>query len=528
MVKPLKMPSRISDTGILVGWSLEHEHKRHPIGIQFNAQSNERTNEFLDPILFNHNGHLLTIAPTGAGKGTGCIIPTLLRHKGPLVVIDPKGENYSVTARRRREMGDRVVLLDPFGITGEETVDRLDPLDAINLNLPQYIDEAATIADMLVPDVVISRDPFWEYRARQLIAALILHVLDSRPPALRNLAEVRYLLNQSKEDLEFTAKEMKKSKNSEIRQFASILSTAEDKVRASIVSTAQAQMETLRGNLVQNSITESTFSLDDVTKGAPMAIYIVIPPDKLESHGRLLRIWIGVLMLAIMRRHGVPKNRTLFILDEAAQLGRLNQLRQAITLLRGYGLQTWSFWQDLSQLKHLYPHDWETIINNCKVVQSFGYPNMRAARTGVDLSGFSSAHELLDLDTDEMLLMIAGDEAVIAQRPNYLSDPIFRGQYDANPFHTSDDDDELKPRRPQRWFHRGSEMQKRRECLDHLLRGLTDYGLDIDINPKSNSSGDDPSNRHDTEDDDPLADFEREVKKLKHTPETVPQNEDTD
>ncbi len=36
----------------------------------------------------------MTIASTGAGKGVGCITPALLRHKGPVVVIDPKGEMY--------------------------------------------------------------------------------------------------------------------------------------------------------------------------------------------------------------------------------------------------------------------------------------------------------------------------------------------------------------------------------------------------------------------------------------------------
>ncbi|MGK7296029.1 MAG: type IV secretory system conjugative DNA transfer family protein, partial [Candidatus Wenzhouxiangella sp. M2_3B_020] len=59
-------------------------------------------------------GHLMTIAPTGTGKGRSAIIPTLLSYPGPVIVIDPKGENYQVTARRRREMGQRVFKLDPF------------------------------------------------------------------------------------------------------------------------------------------------------------------------------------------------------------------------------------------------------------------------------------------------------------------------------------------------------------------------------------------------------------------------------
>ena len=66
-------------------------------------------------------GHLLTVAPTGTGKGRTAIVPNLLYYQGPVVVIDPKGENYAVTARCRREMGHRVFKLDPFGVIDSES-----------------------------------------------------------------------------------------------------------------------------------------------------------------------------------------------------------------------------------------------------------------------------------------------------------------------------------------------------------------------------------------------------------------------
>ena len=68
------------------------------------------------PIFDDDEGHLITFAPTGAGKGVSCIIPALLTWDGPAIVIDPKGENYAVTARRRLELGQRVALIDPFNV----------------------------------------------------------------------------------------------------------------------------------------------------------------------------------------------------------------------------------------------------------------------------------------------------------------------------------------------------------------------------------------------------------------------------
>ena len=48
----------------------------------------------------------------------GGVIPNLLDYPGSAFVLDFKGENYAVTARARRELGQQVILVDPFGITG--------------------------------------------------------------------------------------------------------------------------------------------------------------------------------------------------------------------------------------------------------------------------------------------------------------------------------------------------------------------------------------------------------------------------
>jgi len=154
----------------------------------------------------------------------------------------------------------------------------------------------------------------------------------------------------------------------------------------------------------------------------------------LQSHGRVLRLWIGALIQLLLRRRGKPEKSTLFLLDEAAQLGKLDQLRTAITLLRGYGLQTWSFWQDVSQLKMLYPLDWQTMVNNSKVFQAFGANNLGAVEAMASLIGFASGRQFLEMERGEMLLQIAGDEAVVARLPNYLTDLVFAGQFDPNPF----------------------------------------------------------------------------------------------
>ena len=85
-------------------------------------------------------------------------------------------------------------------------------------------------------------------------------------------------------------------------------------------------------------------------------------------------------------------------------------------------------------MRQLYPADWQTMVNNSKVVQCFGANTMVAAADMAAIVGWPDPAGLMGIGRDEMLLQIAGDEAVIAKLPNYRSDPVFAGAFDENPF----------------------------------------------------------------------------------------------
>ncbi len=121
----------------------------------------------------------------------------------------------------------------------------------------------------------------------------------------------------------------------------------------------------------------------------------------------------------------------MFLLDECAQLGTLSVLRQAITLLRGSGLQTWTFWQDLSQLRQCYPEDWQSIVNNSGVLQVFGITNHGMARDWAELLG-QSVRQMNQLGRENTALLMPGQGSLVCRRPDYLQDEAFAGLFDAN------------------------------------------------------------------------------------------------
>jgi type IV secretion system protein VirD4 len=386
------------------------------------------------PLTYTGDGHLLTVAPTGAGKGVGAIIPALLTYPGSVIVTDIKGENYQVTARHRREMGQQVVVLDPFGLVTQKA-DKLNPFDLFGVPGSDPESDAEMLAAQLAVGHEFSTDRYWEDTGRGLVSGLIADVATSSVPEKRNLCTLRELLYN--DDLDYTlavALDTRKKNMSPLArdEFVAYLAAPADKTRPCIRTTATTFVKCLGSTAVSRSLERSTFHLNDLLHNKPMTVYLVLPPEKLHSHRALLRLWVVTLLTTVMRRTRLPKLRTLFLLDEAAQLGSLDLLPQAVSLLRGYGLQLWTFWQDLSQMMKLYPNNWESLVNNAAVLQAFGVPGHASRNSWRIILGDHDAQLASELHTEEMLVAIAGKPTARHTRANYLTDKAFAGRFDAN------------------------------------------------------------------------------------------------
>jgi type IV secretion system protein VirD4 len=443
-------PARAEKTDILLGWRAS-ETARDPIGFAAPRAPEPAAPPGEAPILYHEDRHLVTIAPTGAGKGRGVIIPNLLRFEGSVIVIDPKGETWHVTERRRREMGQDVKLLDPFGAVSRKT-DSLNPFDLFDRPGALLDADAEMLASLLAGDAGFHKEPFWDNWGRSLMAGVIAAVAEtekgaSKAASQRHFGKVREILMSDDAVYNLAALiENHEPLNRLSKQNISSFLPITEQTRSGILSTAQSYLKVVNSDSALRSLTRSTISLEAVRKGEPMTIYIVIPPDKLESHGGLLRLWVGALMLTVMGRRRRPKRSTLFLLDECAQLGEFGPLRQSMTLLRGYGLQVWPFFQDLSQLQRLYPKDWRTIFNNAGVFQLFGVANHLMAKESSDLIGDVDADVLRNMGKDRQIIAVSGDKAMSARLPDYLLDEPFKDMWDPNPMFEPDPAPAAKPR----------------------------------------------------------------------------------
>ena len=429
--RPSRAARALPDHGksLFLGW--DGTDHTPTLGFVGNAKPAAR-----EALTYDGDGHLMTIAPTGAGKGVGVIIPTLLTYPGSVIVTDIKGENYQVTARYRRKLGQQVVVLDPFGlVTKQHAADRLNPFDLFGLPGSDPESDSEMLSAQLAVGHEFTTDRYWEDTGRGLVSGLVADIATSSAPADRTLTALRELLYH--DDLDYTlavALDTRKKSMSPLArdEFVAYLAAPSDKTRPCIRTTAMTFVKCLGSSAVARSLGQSTFKLTDLLDNKPMTIYLVLPPEKLLSHRGLLRLWVVTLMTTVMRRTRLPKLRTLFMLDEAAQLGSLDLLPQSVSLLRGYGLQMWTFWQDLSQLIRLYPTTWESLVNNAAVMQVFGVPG-HAARQGLrNVLGELDAQQVMDLHRDEMLVAMTGKATARHTRANYLTNPAFARRFDAN------------------------------------------------------------------------------------------------
>lgn len=423
-------------------------------------------------------GHLLTFAPTRAGKGVGVVLPNLLTADRAILCVDPKGENARIAARARTRFGP-VNVVDPFGVSGRPAA-AYNPLAALDPFGEDLAEEAALIAEALVcdpPEQV--GEAHWNEEAKALIAGVILHVVTHPPEGGATLATVRDLLTAAPARFAATLKAMQASPAADglVARAANRHLGKADREAAGVLSCAQRHTHFLDSRRITESLARADFAFEDLREQRA-TVFLVLPPERLAGHARWLRLLVAQALHALARqapRDGRPNRQPpiLFLLDEFATLGRLEPLAQAYGLMAGYGVQLWAILQDLHQLKALYGARHGTFLANAAVTQVFNVADIdtaqwvsrtlgaatetfiaqgSSANTGQSRSmqggSTSSGHgrswseqrvrrdlltpdEVMRLPDDLMLVLRPGRDPLVAGKVRHFADPEFSGLFDA-------------------------------------------------------------------------------------------------
>jgi type IV secretory pathway TraG/TraD family ATPase VirD4 len=339
------------------------------------------------PVFTTPKHHTLIVARTRTGKGTRIIVPTLLRYRGSMFILDPKGENAAITARARRdELGHAVHIINPWNVHGAVyrklgfTAATYNPLDAIDRNDPNAVAIAQSLAHAISPPGQGDKDSFWKDAPAALLTGIFLWLAD-QPNEQKTLARVREIIGTPKPQFEkqFLVKmAASEAFHGAIRENVSQFVDMAAETYSGIISSLTTTTSSLSDKRIKDATATSSFSMRSLGI-TPTTVYVVIPFDFMNTQ----KIWLRLLLAALtyaykdFKNHPSPDpkkpgnqtlrppDRCMVVIDELPALGRLATLPRDVATLSGYGIDYTLIVQGLKQLKAEYGDDEAAIVGNC-------------------------------------------------------------------------------------------------------------------------------------------------------------------
>jgi len=405
--------------------------------------------------------HVLFFAPTRSGKGVGAVIPTLLTWAGSTIVHDIKGENWTLTSGFRARLGT-VLLFDPTNPASSA----YNPLLEVRPGETEVRD-VQNIADILVdPEGSLDKRSHWEKTSHALLVGAILHVLYAEPD--KTLAGVATFLSDPRRSIEQTLSVMMRTAHlGEEGTHPVVASTARellnksDNERSGVLSTAMTFLGLYRDPVVAAVTARCDWRIADLVAG-PCSLYFVVPPSDVSRTRPLIRLILNQIVRRLTESlDGIAeRQKLLLMLDELPVLGRLDFLESTLAFMAGYGVRAFLITQSLNQIERAYGPN-NAILDNCHVRVCFAANDERTAKRISEALGTATEEramrnyaghrlspwlghvmvskaesaralltpgEIMQLPSDEEIVMLAGVAPIRAHKARYFKDPRLAGR----------------------------------------------------------------------------------------------------
>jgi type IV secretion system protein VirD4 len=347
--------------------------------------------------------HAITFGSSGSGKGACAILPNLLSYPY-FFLLDPGGENTAVAAKRWRAQRYSFACINVFGMhpdaPWELPAHGFNPLDFLNPSSPSFAADALVFAEMLTPRSGNEggSSAYFKESSEKAKRAFIIHIKTTEPDERQNLATLYEYVNKDAAEWKALLTAMKNNPacaglvREQAISLARIAHQSPGEFSA-IMSTIQQDLSFLADPLVRDKLSRSDVDFS-ILKGLGKKqrggiISVVLPLEYMESHAAIPRLALACAVLE-MQREPRAKSKVVFLIDEAATLGKVLRFPGWLATLRKYRVVIWSIWQNVGQLVDLYGKGWQTLVANCGLVQFLGVSDLETAEHTEKLLGKST------------------------------------------------------------------------------------------------------------------------------------------
>ncbi|WP_287901618.1 type IV secretory system conjugative DNA transfer family protein [Brevundimonas sp.] len=321
----------------------------------------------------------LVTGGTRAGKGRGHVVPTLLSWTESVLVHDPKGELWRVTAGWRG-LHSHALFFNPR----HAATARFNPLAEIRPGPQELAQVQRLVAILSDPGGVRDDEAIWDKAATEILEAVILHVLYTAPDADKTLITVRSMLADLDAGADVMVRTLHRRGPAGAPEVHPFIATAvkgyaamHDRFRTSVQGTARSYLKWLAGEDLERALSASDFALSDLMCAPnPVSLYVQVAPADavaLRPVVRLLFYAAAQTLTACETTDDAGRakqRRLLMLMDEFPLLGRLSFFEKSLRLMSGYGIKTMFVAQSLNDIVETYgPHN--TILDNCHVYTAF-------------------------------------------------------------------------------------------------------------------------------------------------------------
>ncbi len=293
--------------------------------------------------------HTVIVGPTGAGKSRSFFLPNCHdAGNSSFVATDPKSELWRETAYNQHAP----IRFAPT-----------DPDSSAPFNFVAYCKDiyfAENVAGALIHSKGTPKgDPFWWQNEERILLASLLHIANSDVPTATHLYEILTL------GIDETCEVLLNSPQPETRRLMRPFMTNEDKQKAAIITGLTGRLNWMNNPKIRRftSSDKNAFNFGQLRE-KPVQIFWCLEQDDVTRLQALTTIFFSIIFTQLLKQKTgkVPVN--LFF-DEFANIGKIKNFENHITLMRGQGVAINAGLQSISQLTSLYEKaDAETILDN--------------------------------------------------------------------------------------------------------------------------------------------------------------------
>jgi type IV secretion system protein VirD4 len=348
-------------------------------------------------------GHILTFAPRGSDPRSQVLLPNLMSCTASIIAIDFDGALYRESAAARRDMGQDVYCIDPFGLAGTATR-HPDPMNLLDFNGVDIESVGSIIAGSLVdPEKLSSREDAVAFNLLAAVAGYCAVIPEKKnissligaffsDDVVYNLAVV----------LDTIGGKIPKTSYQGISAFLKLEDSIRGRILVALIDYLNVFQRAGLGIAPGKDDTATVNHVNAMVSDTPATTYLVFPSSKLQTHKAVMGVWLNSVLNAF-EFSDVAADNHLLLLDGLDRFGTLPGLVHHLAVPSD-ARQMLTTWDTPASLRTLFPVDWEVIAGRASAIQLLGNDDPAASREVIALMG--GDHEaLLPVPRDQQVLL---------------------------------------------------------------------------------------------------------------------------